>query len=215
MIELPVPTRLQLRKQPKQKRTLALLEKVIQSTQTLVQQYGYHAVNTNAIAQHANIDIKSLYEFFPNKESILYLIADRWLLSLRQMCLDFESEPYMQLQWRDYFYQILIRCRADGHYETNYHSLQGLWELIPEFTALDDFHREFLIAFHIRQFRRFGATGSDEELTMLCLFLMGMEDGVGLAFAHLDPKQSKQLWQLQYDTYCFHLERILPNSSST
>lgn len=209
MNTIAVPSHLQLRKEPKQKRTIVLLDKIMQSTQELVKEHGYQAVNTNAIAQHAEIDIKSLYEFFPNKESILYRIADQWLLSLRKLCFDFESEKYSKLHWREYFYQLMMACRADGHYESHYHSLQGLWELIPEFSALDDFHRSFLVSFHLRQFRRFGATQSDEELTTLCLFLLGIEDGLGLITPQLPPNQADKLRLLQYETYCFHLSNVL------
>lgn len=213
MIELAVPAHLQLRKQPKQKRTQALIEKIIISTEKLVQEHGYQAVNTNAIALHAGINVKSLYEFFPNKESILYHIADQWLLSLRELCIEYDSEKHLPLDWRSYFYQLHRACRADGNYEKNYRSLQGLWDLMPEFNALDQFHRQFLIAFQIKQFRRFGSQESDEALTTLCLFLMGMEDGLGQIFAHVSDEQLMQLSQMQFDTTCYHLEKILDNSN--
>jgi AcrR family transcriptional regulator len=211
LIELAVPVHLQLRKQPKQKRTQALIEHIKFCTETLVQELGYQAVNTNAIAQLANINVKSLYEFFPNKESILYHIADQWLLSLRKLCVEYESEKYMALDWRSYFFQLHNACRADGNYEKNYNSLQGLWDLMPEFIALDEFHRRFLIDFHIRQFRRFGAHQPDEVLTTLCHFLMGIEDGLGLILAHVSEEQASQLSQLHFDTICFHLDKILEN----
>lgn len=209
MIELAVPAHLQLRKQPKQKRSHALIANIIDCTESLVQQLGYQAVNTNAIAQRAGIHVKSLYEFFPNKESILYYIADQWLLSLRKMCIEYESAQYLTLDWRRYFFELHQGCRADGRYEKNYNSLQGLWDLMPEFIALDEFHRQFLIAFHIKHFRRFGAKQSDEELTTLCHFLMGMEDGLGLVLAQVNHEQTAQLSKLHFETICFHLEKIL------
>ncbi len=209
MIELAVPEHLQLRKQPKQKRTRELLENVKASTIALVQSHGYQGVNTNSIAAHAGIDVKSLYEFFPNKESILYSIADGWLSGMRELCLRFEDAPYIALNWRDYFLAVQQAIRDDGNYQENYISLQGLWDLLPEFIKLDDFHREFLMAYFIRQFRRFGATNTDQELETLCLFILGLEDSLGLVLSHVKEEQVEQLWQMRYDTLCFHLEKIL------
>ncbi|MGL5391533.1 MAG: TetR/AcrR family transcriptional regulator [Shewanella sp.] len=209
MIELAVPEHLQLRKQPKQKRSQALIANIIDCTEILVRQLGYQAVNTNTIAQRAGIHVKSLYEFFPNKEAILYYIADQWLLSLRKMCIEYEAPQYLTLDWRSYFWQLHQGCRADGRYEKNYNSLQGLWDLMPEFIALDEFHRQFLIAFHIKHFRRFGAKQPDETLTTLCHFLMGMEDGLGLVLAQVSDEQAAQLSKLHFDTICFHFEHML------
>jgi len=207
--ELAVPAHLQLRKLPKQKRTRILLDKVAASTVSLVQEHGYQAVNTNAIALHAGIDVKSLYEFYPNKEAILYRIADNWLSSLREICLKFETESYVDLNWREYFFQLQQACRADGNYEKNYNSLQGLWDLMPEFILLDEYHRDFLIDFQIRQLRRFGAKNSEQELKTLCLFILGMEDGLGLILSHVSKEQAEKLCRMQYDTLCFHFEKIL------
>ncbi|MGL4836484.1 MAG: hypothetical protein ACRC22_03110, partial [Shewanella sp.] len=58
-------------------------------------------------------------------------------------------------------------------------------------------------------FRRFGAKQSDEELTTLCHFLMGMEDGLGLVLAQVNHEQTAQLSKLHFETICFHLEKIL------
>ncbi|MGL4475532.1 MAG: TetR/AcrR family transcriptional regulator [Shewanella sp.] len=211
MIELAVPAHLQLRKLPKQKRSQALISNIIQCTENLVQRFGYQSINTNSIAEHAGIHVKSLYEFFPNKESIFYYIADEWLLSLRKMCLAYEAQDYLALEWRSYFWQLHQGCKADNRYAKNYNSLQGLWDLMPEFTALDNFHRQFLIEFHIKHFRRFGATQPDANLITLCHFLMAMEDGLGLVLAQVSPEQAYQLSHMHFDTLCFHLEKILDN----
>lgn len=208
-IEFSVPEHLKLRKQPKQKRTKALLEKVMASTAILVQEQGYQAVNTNAIAQYAGVDIKSLYEFFPNKEAILYRMADQWLLSLRQMCLQFEQEEYLVMPWREYFDLISETLRKDHSYTDNYRSLQELWVLLPEFDQLDQLHQKFMIQFFIRQFRRFGAATSDKELTALSLFFLALEDGIGATFGDISSEQLEALWQLRCDTIVFHLEKIL------
>lgn len=209
MSTLATPAHLQLRKQPKQKRTQALLETIMASTAALVQNNGYQAVNTNAIAQHAGIDIKSLYEFFPNKEAILYRIADQWLASLRDICLKYNDPSYFELNWQDYFATVDHAVKHDNNYTKNYISLRGLWDLLPEFAVLDQFHRNFLIGFYKTHFKRFGAKLSDAELHNLCLFLLALEDGIGSLLDEISSEQFNALWKLQVDTFIFHAQKIL------
>ncbi len=210
-IELPIPEHFRLRKQPKQKRTQALLDKVMVSTRVLAQEQGYLAVNTNAIAQHAGVDVKSLYEFFPNKEAIFYRIADQWLLSVRQLCVQFEDPYYQALSWREFFHQFYQSLYDDSAYVEHFNSLRALWELFPEFKELDRLHQAFMKDFMLRQLRHFGATARDEELTLLYLFMLAVEDGIGSFFGEITPEEFEGLWQLRFETVCFHLEKVLPD----
>lgn len=210
-IELPIPEHFRLRKQPKQKRTQALLDKVMVSTRILAQEQGYLAVNTNAIAQHAGVDVKSLYEFFPNKEAIFYRIADQWLLSVRQLCVQFEDPSYQALSWQEFLHLFYQSLYEDSTYVEHFNSLKALWELFPEFKELDKLHQTFMMNFMLQQMRRFGATASDQELSTLCLFMAALEDGIGSFFGEITPEEFEGLWQLRFETVCFHLEKVLPN----
>ena len=67
-----VPDHLAMRKQPSQERTRRLVEHILDSTLALIKEQGMASVNTNLIAQHAEIDIASLYRFFKNKEAIFF-----------------------------------------------------------------------------------------------------------------------------------------------
>jgi AcrR family transcriptional regulator len=206
---LAVPEHLQLRKQPKQKRTHALIDKILQSAAILLQQDGYHALTTNAIAQHAGVDIKSLYEFFPNKESIIYSIADQWLYKLREINNQFEAPEFVELPWREFFKRLYQMVFKDASYRQNIISLNGLWAFLPDFTQLDNYQRNYLCSFYVSQFQRFGAQKTEAQLKAIALFLIALEDGLGGILSDLEPSQTEALWQLQYETLCFHLEKIL------
>ncbi len=78
MTAFPVPPHLALRKEPSQARTRRLLDKILDTTAVLIEEKGLSAVNTNLIAERADIDIASLYRFFKNKESIFFAVARRW-----------------------------------------------------------------------------------------------------------------------------------------
>lgn len=64
-------TRLQPRKQPRQHRAEATRQRILAAAAHVFADFGYAAGTTNRIAERADISIGSLYQYFPNKDSIL------------------------------------------------------------------------------------------------------------------------------------------------
>jgi AcrR family transcriptional regulator len=64
-------TRLQPRKQPRQDRAGANRRRILDAAAHVFADFGYAAGTTNRIAERADISIGSLYQYFPNKDSIL------------------------------------------------------------------------------------------------------------------------------------------------
>lgn len=64
-------TRLQPRKQPRQERAGATRRSILDAAAHVFADFGYAAGTTNRIAERAGISIGSLYQYFPNKDSIL------------------------------------------------------------------------------------------------------------------------------------------------
>lgn len=78
-----IPQELQMRREPRQQRTLEIIRKIEQATLELLREGGVSQLNTNAIAERSGVDIKSLYRFFPNKEAIIHRLVQRWLADIR------------------------------------------------------------------------------------------------------------------------------------
>jgi AcrR family transcriptional regulator len=68
--------RFQPRKQPKQDRAAQTRQRILDSAAHVFAEYGYSAGTTNRIAGHAELSIGSLYQYFPNKDSILHALMD-------------------------------------------------------------------------------------------------------------------------------------------
>lgn len=68
-----------MRKQPKQSRALATVAAVLEATEQLIEKNGVAALTTNAVAVRAGVSIGSLYQYFPNKESLLSRLGERYL----------------------------------------------------------------------------------------------------------------------------------------
>jgi AcrR family transcriptional regulator len=74
-----------LRRSPQQLRGQQRINKLLDAAEHVFAEYGYAAATTNAIATYAQTSIGSLYQFFPNKEAILYAIVARYLAEMRTL----------------------------------------------------------------------------------------------------------------------------------
>ena len=71
------PVDLGLRLQPQQQRAQQSIELILASAATLLDEAGLDAFNTNLLAKHAGIRVRTIYRYFPNKFAILAELARR------------------------------------------------------------------------------------------------------------------------------------------
>jgi AcrR family transcriptional regulator len=77
-------SRINPRKQPKQKRSIKRFETILESAQTLIVAQGVAQMKMTDIAIHAGVPVGSVYQFFPEKAAILKAILDLRLSALLQ-----------------------------------------------------------------------------------------------------------------------------------
>ncbi|MCF6319894.1 MAG: TetR/AcrR family transcriptional regulator [Proteobacteria bacterium] len=65
------------KKIPKQARSKAVVESILNATTQLLLAEGMKSLTTNHIAKLANVNIASLYQYFPDKESIVAKLIQR------------------------------------------------------------------------------------------------------------------------------------------
>lgn len=66
-----------MRKMPKQKRSREMVERLLDSTAATLAERGLNDTTTNHIAERAGVSIGSLYQYFPDKESLLEALMVR------------------------------------------------------------------------------------------------------------------------------------------
>lgn len=64
-------------RQPKQKRSMEMKEKILSSAMVLICEKGFFQMTTNEIAKEAGISIGSLYSYFLDKDTILAELLER------------------------------------------------------------------------------------------------------------------------------------------
>jgi AcrR family transcriptional regulator len=74
-----------LRRSPKQPRGERRIETILAAAANLFDEIGYDAATTILIAQRAKTAVGSLYDFFPNKESIARALVERFTVDLRTL----------------------------------------------------------------------------------------------------------------------------------
>ena len=97
---LDTATKARPRKRPRQKRSQILVDRILTAAKELFERDGYAYVSTNRIAEHANISIGSVYQYFANCESIALAIYEeasaRASLEMKRRAFEILSLPLEQ-----------------------------------------------------------------------------------------------------------------------
>jgi AcrR family transcriptional regulator len=73
------------RKLPRQDRSRLTVEAILEATTRILTEEGYEKANTNRIAERAGISIGSLYQYFPNKESLMVALIEQHSNEMAQL----------------------------------------------------------------------------------------------------------------------------------
>lgn len=66
-----------LRRRPRQARSRALVDAIVDAAARILARDGRESLTTNRVADDAGVSVGSLYQYFPNRESIIDAVADR------------------------------------------------------------------------------------------------------------------------------------------
>src|SRR5690348_6079184 len=65
------------RKRPRQARSKATVDAILDATTRVLLKHGFDGLTTNAVATAAGVSIGSLYQYFPNKEALVAAQIER------------------------------------------------------------------------------------------------------------------------------------------
>lgn len=178
------------RKTPRQQRSRDTVAVILEAAAQLFQRGGYAATTTNHVADRAGVSIGSIYQYFPNKDSLLVALAERHLAAV-----DAELGHVFASLDRDRpglraTVERLVRAVADIHLDRpDLHHL--LFDQTPRtkqlVAALRTTERR-LAAAVAAELRRLGAGGPDPTVTGL-LVVQGIEAQVHGALLDTPPPE--------------------------
>lgn len=73
------PANLVPRRNPSQARSVATVDAIFQATIQVLLKNGMHRLTTTSVAERAGVSVGTLYQYFPNKQALLYAVLERHL----------------------------------------------------------------------------------------------------------------------------------------
>lgn len=152
---------------PKQERSRATHERILQESALLLDEVGADAFNTNLLAGRAALSPRAIYRYFPNKWAILQALAERARQHEREWVGDL-SALSPQDDWHKALDRAIFDYYAAASKEVGYRALRAAAESSPilrEQYEADNIavQRELAIGL-----RALGVRGDDAEVTALC-----------------------------------------------
>jgi AcrR family transcriptional regulator len=92
---VPAPNRLHMqrqtrttpRKRPRQARSRATVDSVLEATARVLVKHGFDGLTTNLVAQTAGVSIGSLYQYFPNKAALVGALIEKHVETMTSLAL--------------------------------------------------------------------------------------------------------------------------------
>jgi AcrR family transcriptional regulator len=149
MDEQSLDGRLQLRKTPRQERSIQRLQAIMDAAESLILEKGVADVTMSEIAQRAAIPIGSVYQFFPQKAAVVKALHDRLAGRLdtvfRQIFAGAETLDHAAERAADCLLDLYTRFRREPIYIS-------LWQVVATDNSLarmvGDFHDHLIQTFY-------------------------------------------------------------------
>lgn len=114
------------RKTPAQPRGYQTIDRILDETAHILETNGYLGLNTNAIASAAGLSVGSVYQYFPNKESIITALAARSLDQATDRIVDCLEQPELACASIESVIRATIDVALDAIDTSRLHSLLAL-----------------------------------------------------------------------------------------
>ncbi len=122
---------LEPRKEPKQARAKRTYEKILTATAILLDEVGLDGINTNLIAERADVNISAIYKYFPNKYAILSTLAVRLNDKQTESTLDYLASIDEQTSWQDMISGMIDALVEGSRNEKGLNALQSAMLATP------------------------------------------------------------------------------------
>lgn len=154
------------RREPRQERSQRRVATIIDAAGNLLEEVGYMALTTNAIAAKAGTSIGSLYQFFPNKEAVVAELVKRFRRQLSDL---FQNTLSVDMARKSVTH--LVDVMVD--------SIESLRDREPGFGS-------------VFSFRRFGGTVDDQKLQMEYDIIAPLSDLLAKAYPDVSDGQRQR-----------------------
>ncbi len=101
------PQQLQKRRDPHQDRSRDSVARILKASADLLTEDGVEKLTTRRIAARAKVNVATLYQFFPNKQSIVYALYEDWVRAAKEVYKRSDEALPTADDWRPFFIEFL------------------------------------------------------------------------------------------------------------
>ena len=177
---------------PLQQRSRQRREEILTATAMLLERVGFDDLTTILISAELKISVGSLYHYFPNKQAILYALAEQWLeehtAALEEIAA-LPLETYTVEAFVDAAFDRLLRV---------YREQRGMLPLteamwgVPELRDLDERHDELVIRYLSEMFRRMRLPQGKAERERRGRLMLEMSHALFLSIVEQAPARANR-----------------------
>ena len=197
--------KLSARKKPVQPRSQKMVKGILDATRRLLRKSGggkITQVTTNHIAREAKISVGSLYQYFPNKEAILYELYRDMLGQFSSVMDKFKTEPFLSLprgEFFDRFNRAMKDAESDGKVVFEMHNAVKIY---PALAEADRQHAEEIAGEMAGFMKHFGSKWPLQKLQRLALHVYYINYGTWMYRDHVRPDYEEVLdWEVSALNY--------------
>ena len=112
---MPARKPLQPRKRPVQQRSRFTVDQILEASAHVFAKRGYAGTTTNHIAERAGVSIGSLYQYFPNKDTVLVALHARHMESASEVLRTMMEEALSEKKAPEHLLRRFVRQIVEMH----------------------------------------------------------------------------------------------------
>lgn len=159
---------LNLRRKPMQARGQATFEAILDATASLLEQVGGERLTTNLISQAAQVNVATLYQYFPNKQTVLLELFRRHSDALIALTDGKLRGLHQAGDWRAVVDELIDAITAARASTAGTTALRQLMRTSPDLLAHEQNHSQHLAATLAQELRSAGVRREQALLVARC-----------------------------------------------
>lgn len=186
-----------------------MVERILDATRELLKKSDdpdAPRLTTNLVAKQAGISIGSLYQYFPNIESILYELYQQIIDQVIQVLDEFDSVARLSLPREEFFNELIgtaLKAEADPEVTFAMHKAIKTYPILGQ---MERKHAENVAEKMASFMKHYGSSWPMEKLRRLALYIYYVNYGTWVYREHIRPSAEESI-EWEFDAMNHMLEK--------
>jgi AcrR family transcriptional regulator len=160
------------RVKPLQKRSKETVELILNTALDLLIEIGADAFTTKLLAERANIRVRNIYRYFPNKHSLFSALAERMAEKEITFIDNFSAIQNQKLSWTEAWNKTIDSFINAALAEPGMMEVRIAMQGNPDLRIIDERHKQNLTKKLVIAFKNRGTRLPEEKLHLVCVIIL-------------------------------------------